>query len=178
MNIQLKDGTTKGSAFISDGQEIKAEMTYSKAGSRLIIIDHTAVNSELRGQNIGRQLLDKIVGYARANELKILPLCPFAKSVFEKDMTINDVLQTNMQKEEQQSAAKKQNTKEYSNGEITIVWEPKKCTHAGVCVKKLPKVYHPKEKPWIKIENANTKALKEQIHQCPSGALSFRTNKV
>ena len=70
----------------------------------------------------------------------------------------------------------KEITKEYTNGEITIVWKPKVCIHAGTCVKKLPKVYKPKEKPWIQIENATTEELKEQIKACPSGALSYKMN--
>ena len=63
--------------------------------------------------------------------------------------------------------------KEYSNGELTIVWEPKKCIHSAVCIQKLPDVYHPKKKPWIQIENASTGALKQQIESCPSGALTY-----
>ena len=43
---------------------------------------------------------------------------------------------------------------EYSNGELTIIWQPELCKHAGICVKTLPQVYNPKERPWIKIENA------------------------
>ncbi len=46
----------------------------------------------------------------------------------------------------------------------------------AVCVKSLPKVYKPKEKPWITIENASTEELKKQINNCPSGALSFYEN--
>ncbi|WP_288761259.1 (4Fe-4S)-binding protein [uncultured Veillonella sp.] len=64
--------------------------------------------------------------------------------------------------------------KEYSNGEITIVWDSSKCVHAGVCVKMLPKVYNPKARPWITIENATTEELKKQIDACPSGALTYR----
>ena len=67
----------------------------------------------------------------------------------------------------------KEIVKEYSNGELTVVWKPQKCIHAGECVKALPKVYNPKEKPWIKAENASTQALKDQIAKCPSGALSY-----
>ncbi|OJJ15364.1 (4Fe-4S)-binding protein [marine bacterium AO1-C] len=67
--------------------------------------------------------------------------------------------------------------KEYSNDEITVVWQPSKCQHAGVCVKTLPKVYNPKAKPWIKVENATTQELKNQIDNCPSGALSYYTNE-
>ena len=63
--------------------------------------------------------------------------------------------------------------KEYSNGELTIVWQPEKCIHAGVCVKTLPEVYNPKDKPWIKQHNAKTEELVRQIDACPSGALSY-----
>ena len=66
--------------------------------------------------------------------------------------------------------------KEYTNGELTIVWKPKTCIHSGVCVKALPKVYRPKENPWIKMENASTNDLKAQIDMCPSGALGYYRN--
>ena len=66
--------------------------------------------------------------------------------------------------------------KEYSNGELTIVWQPEKCIHSGVCVKTLPEVYKPKEKPWIKQGNAKTEQLVRQIDSCPSGALSYYFN--
>ena len=52
---------------------------------------------------------------------------------------------------------------EYSNKDITIVWQPKLCQHSAVCVKTLPNVYKPDEKPWISIENASTQELKNQM---------------
>lgn len=67
--------------------------------------------------------------------------------------------------------------KEYSNEDITVVWKSELCQHAGVCVKMLPQVYNPKERPWIKVENASTAELKEQVSQCPSGALSYYENQ-
>ena len=67
--------------------------------------------------------------------------------------------------------------KEYTNGEITVVWKPELCAHAGVCVKTLPQVYKPDEKPWIQIENATSEELKNQVTQCPSGALSYYVNE-
>lgn len=66
--------------------------------------------------------------------------------------------------------------KEYTNCEITITWEAKKCSHAGVCVKTLPKGYNPIARPWIKINNASSEELMKQIDQCPSGALGYRKN--
>ena len=67
-------------------------------------------------------------------------------------------------------------TAEYRNEDITIHWEQSKCIHAGVCVRSLPKVYNPKERPWVKIENASTEELKTQVDKCPSGALSYTLN--
>lgn len=61
----------------------------------------------------------------------------------------------------------------YSNNEINIVWRPNLCTHSGFCVRLLPNVYKPKERPWITIENATTEELKRQINKCPSKALTF-----
>jgi uncharacterized Fe-S cluster protein YjdI len=68
-------------------------------------------------------------------------------------------------------------TKEYSNGTLTVIWQPEKCIHSGRCVKLLPKVYHPKEKPWVTPEHATTEELMHQIRQCPSGALTYRLNE-
>ena len=65
------------------------------------------------------------------------------------------------------------NIKEYKKDNLTIMWNPTKCIHAGVCVKMLPKVYNPKAKPWITCENAGIDDLKKQINACPSGALSY-----
>lgn len=67
--------------------------------------------------------------------------------------------------------------REYQTEDITVYWKPGKCIHAGICVKKLPNVYKPNNKPWISIENAQTNELVEQIDSCPSGALSYSYNK-
>ena len=64
--------------------------------------------------------------------------------------------------------------KEYATKEIAVIWRPKKCIHSEMCVKTLPKVYKPSEKPWIVPENASIKELKSQIDRCPSGALGYR----
>ena len=64
--------------------------------------------------------------------------------------------------------------KKYINKDLTILWEPKKCIHAAICVQTLPKVYDPNAKPWIKAENASVPELKDQIDQCPSGALTYQ----
>ena len=68
--------------------------------------------------------------------------------------------------------------KKYQKENLTVVWKPKTCIHAAVCVKKLPNVYNPKERPWMKLENASVEELKAQIDACPSGALSYEEEGV
>lgn len=66
--------------------------------------------------------------------------------------------------------------KEYSNGEVTIVWKPELCTHSANCARGLPEVFKPREKPWIHPYNAATDRIIEQVKRCPSGALSTYLN--
>ncbi len=92
LEIIIEETDSKGIAFIGDKNNTSAEMTWSLAGKELIIIDHTEVSDMLKGKNIGRKLLDKVVEHVRKQGKKILPLCPFAKSVFDKDSSFSDVL--------------------------------------------------------------------------------------
>lgn len=64
----------------------------------------------------------------------------------------------------------------YSNGEVTILWQPDLCIHSGRCVRGLPEVFKPKEKPWITPENSSTEKIIAQVKRCPSGALSYFIN--
>jgi uncharacterized protein len=92
--IRQEDSSAKGAWMVErDGKRL-AEMTYSAAGSDKIIIDHTTVDDVLRGTGTGGKLVAAAVEWARANGKKILPLCPFAKSVFDKTPDYRDVLFT------------------------------------------------------------------------------------
>lgn len=90
--IQQRENDSKGAFFIeAEGRKL-AEMTYSKAGTDRIIIDHTEVSDELRGQGAGKRLVEAAVAYAREKGISIVPLCPFARSVFNKNPQLSDVL--------------------------------------------------------------------------------------
>lgn len=66
--------------------------------------------------------------------------------------------------------------KEYTNGEVTIVWQNAKCIHAGECVKNNPEVFKPREKPWITPNDSSTENIIETVKKCPSGALTYYLN--
>lgn len=64
-------------------------------------------------------------------------------------------------------------TKEYTNGEVIVVWKAEACIHSGICVNGLPRVFQPRVRPWVNIKGAPTNELINQVKQCPSGALSY-----
>lgn len=78
-------------AFVifSNGNRL-AELTYTVAGS-YIILDHTHVDDALRGTGAGGRLVKAAVEWARAEHHRLMPLCPFAKSVFDKTPEYADV---------------------------------------------------------------------------------------
>ncbi|OIQ15339.1 MAG: GNAT family N-acetyltransferase [Flavobacterium sp. MedPE-SWcel] len=94
MKILLKELDSKGFAMARENDKRAGMMTYSIAGTELIIIDHTEVEPEFKGKGVGKQLLYKIVEMAREKNIKILPLCPFAAMMFKKLDDIKDVLKS------------------------------------------------------------------------------------
>ena len=78
--------------FVEMDGNILAEMVYTMPSANKMIIEHTEVSDELRGKKVGDQLVHTAVEYARTNNIKIIPLCPFASSVFKKKPEYADVL--------------------------------------------------------------------------------------
>ena len=79
--------------YVGDSEEdVIAEITYVPTGESKIIIDHTYVSDELRGQGVAKLLLDEVVSYARAENKKIIPVCPYAKAQMERFEEYHDVL--------------------------------------------------------------------------------------
>ncbi|MCP9764439.1 (4Fe-4S)-binding protein [Lacihabitans soyangensis] len=64
--------------------------------------------------------------------------------------------------------------KEYTNGDITVVWQSAMCIHSAMCVKNLPEVFQPKISPWVKMDAASSQEILEAVKKCPSGALSIK----
>lgn len=83
----------KNGFFYIDANGIhEAMMTFVFVGSDNIFIDHTEVKPGNEGKGFGKKMVVKAVEYVRENGLKIIPLCPFAKSVFDKNPDFKDVL--------------------------------------------------------------------------------------
>ena len=91
MTILHREDKNEGVFYIEENGEALAEMVYKKEQGKMII-QHTEVDESLRGKNIGFQLVERGVNYAREAHLKIVPLCTFAKKVIEINKQFADVL--------------------------------------------------------------------------------------
>lgn len=90
--VQLEINDRKGFFYVEVNGKIEAKMTFVFAGPEKIIIDHTKVNEGNNGKGYGKKMVAKAVAYAREKGIKIIPLCPFAKKVFDKTPEFRDVL--------------------------------------------------------------------------------------
>ena len=84
MIVQHKQKVGNGMFYVQVDDAVLARMTYSQPDEETMIIEHTEVDDELRGQNIGYQMVNSAVQYARNHRVKIVPQCPFVKAVFDK----------------------------------------------------------------------------------------------
>ncbi|MGV3590027.1 MAG: GNAT family N-acetyltransferase [Adhaeribacter sp.] len=92
MKVEQINNGKKGFFMATENNAEAGMMVYTWAGDTKIIIEHTEVNPAFKGQGVGQEMLLSAVKYARENHIKILPLCPFARSVFEKNEELQDVL--------------------------------------------------------------------------------------
>ena len=92
MNIEQEEKNGEGAFFIQEQGERLAEMTYYMQEPNVMVIDHTEVDERLRGKNVGYELVNRGVEFARSEGLKIVPACEFARSVFDREEGFKDVL--------------------------------------------------------------------------------------
>lgn len=92
MDIQKIEDGKQGMFQALDDDKVAGEMHFTWVGDHSLSIDHTGVESAYRGRGIGRELLDALINFARQDQIKVIPLCPYAKSVFDKRPELQDVL--------------------------------------------------------------------------------------
>lgn len=90
--VQLKVNDKNGRFYIEIDGKQQAILTFTFEENDKISIDHTEVNEGNNGKGYGKMLVEKAVEFAREKNLKVIPLCSFAKSVIEKNPAFQDVL--------------------------------------------------------------------------------------
>ncbi len=90
IGLELND--KNGYFYVSINGKSEAKLTFVFAGNDKIIIDHTEVNPGNNGKGLGKKMVVKVIEFAREKNITIIPLCPFAKSIFDKNPEFRDVL--------------------------------------------------------------------------------------
>ncbi len=171
--IGLELNGSKGYFYVSVNGKQEGKMTFVFAGNDKIIIDHTEVNPGNNGK-----------GFGKKNGCQGCRICPrkrhqdySALSFCQKGVRQNPGIQGCFINLNSKIMNPNDLKKEYTNGEVTIVWQSGKCIHSANCVKNNPDVFRPKEQPWIKIDGSSTDKIIETVQKCPSGALTFYKNE-
>ncbi len=76
----LREVTGSKGRYVIRKEGAEAELTYSILSPTRIIADHTGVPDALRGTGFGRMLVERLVADARAEGVKIVPLCPYVNA--------------------------------------------------------------------------------------------------
>jgi len=80
LNLNDKD---HGGFFLTEGEEQIGEMIISISGERLTVY-HTEVAKKAEGKGYAKKLLNAMAEYARSNQLKVIPLCPYVHAQFKR----------------------------------------------------------------------------------------------
>lgn len=89
--IQHRENDKRGMFWIESESGKISELTYTVQDSSTIIVDHTETKMEFEDQGYASKLLDHTVAWARSNNIKIEPLCPFAEVKFDENPDYADV---------------------------------------------------------------------------------------
>ncbi|MFL9483184.1 GNAT family N-acetyltransferase [Chitinophagaceae bacterium LWZ2-11] len=83
-DVQLRlNDRKRGAFYITENNEQLAEMVIGINGSDLTVY-HTEVSEKAEGKGFAKKLLETMVAYARANQLKVIALCPFVHAQFKR----------------------------------------------------------------------------------------------
>lgn len=64
-------------------------------------------------------------------------------------------------------------TRTYSNDNIEVHWDASRCVHVAACIRALPQVFNPLDRPWVHLDRADADQIAAAIEHCPTGALRY-----
>lgn len=72
-----------GGFYLYDDETKIGEVTFRKKNPNAISINHTYVLKEFEGRGYGKKLVDKVLEYAKENDLSVTASCWFAEKVIQ-----------------------------------------------------------------------------------------------
>ena len=84
-------GGTQEFVLHVDGERL-GSLDYTRPEAGVMRIEYVEVAPELRGSGLGRQLVQAAVEWARAENMKIVPICGYARAVICRDPQMSALL--------------------------------------------------------------------------------------
>jgi uncharacterized protein len=82
-SMPIVNNTAAGQFEIQLDGEL-AFLTYVLRPGRHMQIDHTEVPDAMQGKGVAGQLAKTALEYAKANNLRVIPLCPFVRTYLKR----------------------------------------------------------------------------------------------
>ena len=73
--------------------ELEAELDYNRLPDK-VVVTHTGVPRELEGAGIGGQMAKAALDWARAEGLRVLPICPFVAAYIRRHPEYADLVKS------------------------------------------------------------------------------------
>ena len=89
-DVRHESGERHGAFFIEREGRRVAELTYRMMGADAMV-DHTWVDPKLRGGGEARSLVAAAVDWARQEHMKLVPVCSYVRTVFDRTPDYADV---------------------------------------------------------------------------------------
>ena len=93
LEIQHEEHDGRGAFFVQGADSRLAELIYARGAGETAVIEHTEVSKALAGQGVGKRLVEAAVAWARGTGTKLGVQCTFARTVFERNPGLRDVLE-------------------------------------------------------------------------------------
>lgn len=86
-----RDGDSGAFVMLRDGRRV-GELLYATRGPGVVAVNHTEVDPSLRGSGAAKRLVEAVVAWARAENVKLVPRCSYVRAVLARTPDWQDVL--------------------------------------------------------------------------------------
>jgi uncharacterized protein len=82
--VEREEDATGGRYVVHLPDGAEAEMTYGRRGDGIIVADHTYVPPSFRGRGLAELLVNTAMTNARAEGVKVIPVCSYVAAQFRR----------------------------------------------------------------------------------------------
>ncbi len=106
MDLEIKHDKNKQRFYVEKDNK-KSELKYKKIDEKTLDYFTVFVSEELRNQNIASEITEFALQYAKKNNYKVVPSCPYVRSYLEEHPKYQNLVKEKNENENDNSSIKK-----------------------------------------------------------------------